>query len=178
MSRLEVAKSVQSELRRVGCLTASVDGDWNTMSQRSLALFNKHADTKFDAKLPGLDALDAIKGKQGRVCPLVCDHGFRADGDACVRIACRAGYRVNDDNECVKGSDKPAAAKDETAKRDAERREVEAAPSKSQASGQIICNNLGCHPVRTGCRLERLSPQEAAAKGVYSISAVNTEVCN
>jgi len=50
--------------------------------------------------------LDAIKAKPGRVCPLVCDHGFKADGDACVKIACRAGYRVNDENECEKVQEK------------------------------------------------------------------------
>ncbi|TPQ42259.1 caspase (peptidase), partial [Bradyrhizobium guangdongense] len=102
LSPQETAKLVQSELRRVGCLTGASDGDWNATAQRSLTLFNKHAGTKFDAKLASFDALDAIKSKQGRVCPLVCERGFRADGDACVKIACRAGYRVNDSNECEK----------------------------------------------------------------------------
>jgi len=48
-------------LRRVGCLTAAVDGEWNAASQRSLAQFNRYAKTKFDVKLASLDALDAIK---------------------------------------------------------------------------------------------------------------------
>ncbi|WP_204333437.1 hypothetical protein, partial [Proteus mirabilis] len=78
----------------------------NAPSQRSLTLFNKYAGTNFDAKLASFEALDAIKAKTGRVCPLVCEHGFKADGDACVKIACRAGYRVNDDNECEKVQDK------------------------------------------------------------------------
>ncbi|MDW3553620.1 hypothetical protein NQ331_25910, partial [Escherichia coli] len=34
----DVVKSVQTELRRVGCLTGAVDGDWNAASQRSLTL--------------------------------------------------------------------------------------------------------------------------------------------
>jgi hypothetical protein len=114
MSPQETTKLVQSELRRVGCLTTSADGDWNASSQRSLTLFNKYAGTKLDAKLASFDALDAIKAKPGRVCPLVCDHGFRADGDACVKIACRAGYRVNDDNECEKVQDrKPVANRED-----------------------------------------------------------------
>ncbi|WLA67909.1 caspase family protein [Bradyrhizobium diazoefficiens] len=154
MSPQEGTKLVQSELRRVGCLTAAADGDWNASSQRSLTLFNKYAGMTFDTKLASFDVLDAIKAKPGRVCPLVCDHGFKADGDACVKIACRAGYRVNGDNECEKVQDKkPVATRDE-AKRDQERRQTESAPTKQQASGQIFCDMQGCRPVPKGCQLE------------------------
>jgi len=150
----ETAKLVQSELRRVGCLAAAADGDWNATSQRSLTQFNKYARTNFDAKLASFEALDAIKAKPGRVCPLVCDHGFKADGDACVKIACRAGYRVNDDNECEKVQDKkPIATREDAKTRDDNRKKVESAPSKPQASGQILCNTTGCRPVTPGCRI-------------------------
>ena len=174
LSPQETAKLVQSELRRVGCLAASADGDWNAASQRSLTLFNKYAGTKFDAKLASFEALDAIKARQGRVCPLVCDHGFKADGDACVKIACRAGYRVNDDNECEKVQDKkPVATRDETKTRDAERKRVEDAPSKPQATGQVYCTSAGCRPVRPGCRLE--SGWSAGNSRGYGATV---EVCN
>jgi uncharacterized caspase-like protein len=154
LSPQETAKLVQSELRRVGCLATPADGDWDEPSRRSLTLFNKYAGTKFDAKFASFEALDAIKAKPSRVCPLVCDHGFKADGDACVKIACRAGYRVNDDNECEKVQDKkPVATREDAKKRDAERKQVEAAPAKPSASGQIFCSNAGCRPVRPGCRI-------------------------
>ncbi|SCB55865.1 hypothetical protein GA0061098_105718 [Bradyrhizobium shewense] len=65
MSPQETTRLVQSELRRVGCLTASADGDWNASSQRSLTLFNKYAGTKFDPKLASINTLDAIKAKPG-----------------------------------------------------------------------------------------------------------------
>jgi hypothetical protein len=172
---------VQSELRRVGCLTGASDGEWNASAQRSLTLFNKHAGTKFDTKLASFDALDAIKGKQGRVCPLVCDRGSRADGDACVKITCRAGYRVNDDNECEKVQDKkPVATREDAKPRDDERKKVEATPSKPQATGQIYCNNAGCRPVRPGCHLEILSGASAAQRGANNAggSTGSVEVCN
>ncbi len=51
-----------------------------------------------------------LKGKPGRVCPLVCDHGFRADGDQCTKIVCRAGHRISDDNECEKIPEKKPVA--------------------------------------------------------------------
>lgn len=151
----ETAKLLQSELRRVGCLATAADGDWNAPSQRSLTLFNKYAGTKFDTKLASFDALDAIKTRPGRVCPLICERGFRVDGDACVKITCRAGYRVNDDNECEKIPEKkPIATRDETKNRDEQRKQVESAPAKPQATtGQMFCNGAGCRPVRSGCKL-------------------------
>ncbi len=42
----DVTKSVQSELRRVGCLTGNADGTWNSATQRSLTQFNRYAGTK------------------------------------------------------------------------------------------------------------------------------------
>ncbi|WP_025037159.1 caspase family protein [Bradyrhizobium sp. DOA9] len=168
LSSQETAKLVQSELRRVGCHPAPADGIWTDSSQRSLTLFNKYAGTKFDAKQASFEALDALKSKPGRVCPLVCDRGFKADGDTCVKITCRAGYRVNDDNECEKVQDKkPVATREDAKKRDSERKQTEAAPAKLQASGQIVCTGTGgiCRPVRPGCSLER--------RGIG-----NVEVCN
>src|SRR2546423_501676 len=66
----DMAKSVQIELRRVGCLSGAADGEWNAASQRSMALFNRHAGTRLNVKLASTDALDAIKLKPSRVCPL------------------------------------------------------------------------------------------------------------
>ncbi|MCK1720286.1 caspase family protein [Bradyrhizobium sp. 141] len=175
MSPQETTKLVQAELRRVGCLSASADGDWNASSQRSLTLFNKYAGTKFDAKLASFDVLDAIKAKPGRVCPLLCDHGFKADGDACVKITCRAGYRVNDDNECEKVQDKkPVATREDASKREDQRKQVETAPAKPQASGQYVCNQGGCRPVGPGCRLV-----QGQAYGLNGLGAnTNREVCH
>src|SRR6185503_17952469 len=88
---IALPRSLQAELRRVGCNTGAVDGNWNAASQRSLDLFNKHAGLKLDAKVASVDALDAVKSKTTRVCPLVCDHGFKADGELCTKITCRPG---------------------------------------------------------------------------------------
>ena len=178
MSPREIARSVQSELRRVGCLAAAADGDWNTSSQRSLSTFNKYAGTKFDANLASLGALDALKARQGRVCPLVCERGFKADGDSCVKITCRAGYRVNDDNECERVQDKkPVATREQTQTgRDAERKQQESAPSKPQASGQVLCNQAGCRPVRQGCHIG--AGKGAVGPGSGMAGGRQIEVCN
>jgi len=177
LSPAETAKLVQSELRRVGCLPTAADGDWNTSSERSLMLFNKYAGTKFDGKQASFETLDAIKAKPGRVCPLVCDRGFKADGDACVKIACRAGYRVNDNNECEKVQDKkPIATREDAKPRDDERKKSEATPAKPQATGQMFCGQGGCRPVRNGCHVE-LSRSGRAPPGGYETGGM-VEVCN
>jgi uncharacterized caspase-like protein len=123
LAGVELAKALQSELRRVGCNTGAIDGTWSASSQRSLDLFNKHAGLKLQVKVASIDALDVVKEKTGRICPLVCQHGFRADGDRCTRITCRAGYEIGDDNTCeridtkkptVKRVDKPPRIRSES----------------------------------------------------------------
>jgi uncharacterized caspase-like protein len=109
----DVTKSVQTELRRVGCLTGAADGEWNSTSQRSLSQFNRYAGTKLDVKVASVDTLDAVKLKTSRVCPLVCEHGFKVDGDRCSKISCAEGSFLNDDNECEKRREKkPVARRD------------------------------------------------------------------
>ena len=172
-AQTDVVKSVQTELRRVGCLTGAADGDWNTASQRSLTLFNRYAKTNVDTKLASTDALDTIKSKSSRVCPLVCEHGYKADGNSCTKITCATGSFLNDDNECEKRREKKPVAT-----RDNDRQQDRPAPPRPQASprvgaygagiaagaaaaagtgrssGQIYCDTAGCRPVSRGCHLE------------------------
>lgn len=94
-----------------------------------------------------------------------------------MKIACRAGYPINDDNECEKVQEKrPVTTREDATKRDTDRKKVEAAPVKPQSSGQIVCNSAGCRPVRPGCRLEGNSPA-LFAKGNMG-GYTNVEVCN
>src|SRR5712672_529613 len=59
----DLPRSLQAELRRVGCNTGAVDGNWNAVAQKALDLFNKHSGMKLDVKAASADALDAVKGK-------------------------------------------------------------------------------------------------------------------
>ncbi len=176
----DLPRSLQAELRRVGCNTGSVDGNWNAASQRSLDLFNKHAGMKLDVKLASLDALDAVKSKLSRICPLICDHGYKADGDRCTRITCRAGYEVGDDNTCEKIEvKKPTAKRDEPSKGErSERAKVEATPSKPQASGQIICGQGGCRSVGKNCRLVATNAAAGGQATMVFGSNGTREVCD
>jgi uncharacterized caspase-like protein len=172
---VDLPRSLQAELRRVGCNTGAVDGNWNAASQRSLDLFNKHAGMKLEVKIASVDALDVVKGKTTRVCPLICDHGFKADGDRCTKITCRAGYEVGDDNTCEKIEVKKPTAKREEPKARVgapERAKVEASETKPQASGQVVCTQQGCRPVSKGCRL--MNGVRNSGGGNNN----NVEVCN
>lgn len=187
----ELSRSVQTELGRVGCFSGQVDGNWNTSSQRSLSQFNRYAGTKLDVKVASTDALDTVKSKPSRVCPLVCEHGFKADGDTCIKIVCGDGYALNDDNECAKKrAAKPARSKPVTSQRDdSEDRPARQRPQMgavgaggiggvaagagraSGGGGRIYCDGATCRPVNRGCHLEYRG-------GGGPGNAANAEVCN
>jgi serine/threonine protein kinase len=83
---VEVTKKLNVELRRVGCSVASGDAEWSQASRNALQAFNQHAQTRFDINTPTAAALDAVRGRTDRVCPLVCAAGQRPQGDTCVAI--------------------------------------------------------------------------------------------
>jgi uncharacterized caspase-like protein len=192
----DLAKSVQIELRRVGCLTGAADGEWNAASQRSLTLFNRNAGTRLDVKTASLDTLDAIKQKSSRVCPLVCEHGFKAEGERCGKIVCAEGSFLNDDNECEKRRGKtPTAARERNDRRERvnradrydrdvpERLAPEFSAPRPRASqrasgsggGQIVCGISGCAPVSRGCHVEF---KTTAQGGPVEGGGGNVQVCN
>jgi len=100
IGKADLARLLQAHLKRVGCNSGKIDGDWDEGSQRALELFNKNAKTKFDAKVASLDALDAVRNETDRVCPLICSRGERATGDHCVQIGCASGYYQDSSGSC------------------------------------------------------------------------------
>jgi uncharacterized caspase-like protein len=154
----DVPRLLQIELRRVGCNTGAVDGNWNAAAQRSLSLFNKNAQTKLDVKVASLDALDTVRSKAGRICPLICDHGYKVDDDSCSRIVCRAGHELSDDNNCersqAKKRDKPVAnlspsgTPDATASQKSEPAKQHAPKEyEPQGSGKVSNGNCTCKSI-------------------------------
>ena len=152
----DLPRLLAGELRRVGCSTAESDGSWDTNLRRALERFNKQAGTKFDTRLASLDALEAVKGRTGRVCPLVCGKGQHAEGDACVSITCPAGQVLDQEGDCVRRKDEPAARKpDEPAKRDEPaRRKEPAVAARSEPEPKHVSGGGRCTSISQRCAIE------------------------
>ena len=148
----DTSRRLLTELRRVGCFTGSINGNWNDAAQQSLARFNKYAGTALDTRLASLDTLDVVRGKSERVCPLVCEHGYRPDGETCTRISCKAGFQLNDDNECEKSKTRKPEMPD--ARRDG-RPEAQPVnkPPMSQSDSDFLhrCGATSCSMALRGC---------------------------
>jgi hypothetical protein len=74
---------VQTELKRIGCYTNGIDGDWGPNSQRAFEDFSKHSGTPV-ASAPTAVHLATLQAATAPVCPLVCDAGERVAGNRCV----------------------------------------------------------------------------------------------
>ncbi|SFV16450.1 Uncharacterized protein, contains caspase domain [Bradyrhizobium arachidis] len=107
MDPADIARLLQAHLKRVGCDPGSADGAWTTPSQKALDNFNRNAGTKFDVKVASLDALDAVRAKPDRVCPLVCAKGQKVEGDRCVQIVCDGNEVLDAQGVCRRRPDPP-----------------------------------------------------------------------
>jgi hypothetical protein len=182
LSAAETARLVQAELRRVGCFAGDVSDEWTDAARRSLERFNKYSGLKLDAKAASLDILGTVKAKTARVCPPLCNRGYRAMGDTCVKISCKAGYHLTGDNLCEKIESKGQAAKpvagaekprreqalpgDDGASLHAQidRSALPAGPAPSNlptsgprvtGGGHTTCGPFGCQIVPAGCHAVR-----------------------
>jgi hypothetical protein len=100
LDRRDITRWVQLELKRVGCFSGPVDGEYGTTTRAALQNFAKLAPAKLSDADPTPATVKAIQDFNKRVCPLECQSGERAEGDRCVRIVCRAG-EVLRDGACV-----------------------------------------------------------------------------
>jgi hypothetical protein len=80
-------RSIQKELRRVGCDPGKEDGTWGSSVRGAIDKFNRHAKASVPNAGPSQDGLAAMIGKTARVCPLECGDGKRAVGERCVTVA-------------------------------------------------------------------------------------------
>jgi uncharacterized caspase-like protein len=107
MDRADIARLLQAHLKRVGCDPGVTDGNWTAGSQKALDGFNKYAGTKLDIKVASLDALDAVRSKPDRVCPLVCSKREKVTGDRCTQIVCESNFVLDPEGICRRRPDPP-----------------------------------------------------------------------
>ena len=147
----ETTRRILSELKRLGCYSGEPTVAWSANSQRAMEQFNRHSGQKLETRLASLDAVDILKAKPTRVCPLQCGQGFRAAGEACVRITCPRGQVLGDGGKCEarqapRTAAKPPAQREPNAARQA--------PKPDSGPAQVVCGQTGCFPVKKGCRGE------------------------
>jgi hypothetical protein len=90
----DLARALQLELKRVGCLDAEADGVWGDKSRSALKEFARHANLSVGGQEPNVALLDAAQSRKARVCPLVCDDDEKAVGDRCVPNAANKPRQV------------------------------------------------------------------------------------
>jgi hypothetical protein len=82
--RIELARTLQTELRRVGCDPGSVDGQWGPKAQAALQQFARLAKVEVPGGEPSAAALEAVLRHKSRVCPLTCSANETETGGRCV----------------------------------------------------------------------------------------------
>jgi uncharacterized caspase-like protein len=138
IDQADVTRLLQAHLKRVGCNSGNVDGTWDDSSRKALELFNKNANTQFDVKVASLDALDVVRSKTDRVCPLICAKGQKEDGGRCVQISCGNGNFLNSSGACEKRPD--PVSKPRTATQDPAPKQ-RAAPAGAGGGGKCFSFN-------------------------------------
>src|SRR5215813_9644913 len=65
----KLIRALQTELKRVGCDPGNVDGVWGDKAKGALAEFTRVAKVTLPSDGPSPDALQAVLGQKGSVCP-------------------------------------------------------------------------------------------------------------
>jgi TIR domain len=79
----ELVRSLQVELKRVGCLDGVVSGEFDDSTKAALHRFIQLTSIKMPDEVSS-DAINAVQRINKRVCPLVCPAGETAEGEQCV----------------------------------------------------------------------------------------------
>ena len=82
----ELARSLQFELKRVGCFNGAVNGEFDDATKAAWRSFTKLTATTMSDDL-SLATIKAVRGIDKRVCPLECPTGESPQGDRCVVTA-------------------------------------------------------------------------------------------
>lgn len=104
-----LALETQTELKRLGCYSGTLDGIWGKGSQGALSSFARHSGRILDSKAPTLALLAELRGLGDRVCPLHCGPRYEVLNDSCQLKTCDAGLVLDAKGLCI--SAKKAATK-------------------------------------------------------------------
>ncbi len=98
---LSVSRQLQTELRRVGCFSATIGDEWSPDAKRAVEDFAKREKMTLDSAVASTTALDIVRAKVGKVCALACGPREEERGGQCVRKTCAKGKVLDEDGDCV-----------------------------------------------------------------------------
>ena len=152
----DLARNIGYELQRVGCI-AKAEGKWGVATRDAIQRFNLYTKASLDVVAPSAAAMTALHDAKGRICPLVCKRGFRAEDDECVAIGgpkarTKAASRSLERQERQERRPRPdrseRAAPAETPKPRQPAESANAAPRSAPANGQcesrMLVNGRWC----------------------------------
>jgi peptidoglycan hydrolase-like protein with peptidoglycan-binding domain len=136
--RTELARSVQRELKRVGCNPGDADGKWGPKAQAALKRFATLARLALHTDEPTEAAREALSTQQSRVCPLDCAGGEIMDANG--RCIARSPAPSQDAGRSAAGTAAPVRAAPSA---------VPAAPSAGSGGG--LCRDGNMELCRIRC---------------------------
>ena len=88
-----LARELQSELKRVGCDPGPIDAQWGQQTQQALQRFAEQTKQALPMGEPTTAALHAVSAQTGRVCALTCASNETVVGDRCVATRTGTSHR-------------------------------------------------------------------------------------
>lgn len=85
-ARYELARSLQSELRRVGCYEGEIDGSWGPASKRAIQAFMDRVNAALPGEEPDFILLRLVQNEKSKVCGVGCPSGQTLQGQRCVAL--------------------------------------------------------------------------------------------
>ncbi len=83
----DLTRSLQVELKRIGCFEGAVDGIWEGRTKLALADVARRAKLDVATDVPTPIAVEALKSRRDRICPLNCGAGRIERNGSCVAKA-------------------------------------------------------------------------------------------
>lgn len=112
MPRDELVRTLQRELRRVGCYAGEVDGDWGSGSRRAMTTFTDRVNATLPVDQPDHVLLSLLKTQSGTVCVRTCPAGqLLADNGRCLTtVAARRHQERGANREATREAEREIAA--------------------------------------------------------------------
>jgi hypothetical protein len=82
--RASLTRTLQSELRRVGCYDGYINGDWTTSTRNAMKAFTDYVNARLPVDKPDIVLLSLIQGYEGKACRGSCPTGQDLRDGHCI----------------------------------------------------------------------------------------------